>query len=131
MSSRSSSWCSLARVAGRQWLISACLGLFCLQPSFAQTTQSNQSKSEADVQAEVGELRDRLATTQQKLDDAQSQIQELRSELQEIKARLGAAPPTSSSAEPAGAYPTLQNAINESKPEAEDLEPVKVEEDEE
>ena len=79
--------------------------------------QSQTNRPDSETRTEVGQIRDQLAATQNQLDDAKAQIQELRSELQQMKKQLGLSTEPPKPAEQSDAYPTLQDALKESKPE--------------
>lgn len=87
--------------------------MLCARPSYAQNTGATDS----ELREDVGKLQNQLAETQSKLTEAEAQIQQLRAEMQQIKSQLGSAP-TPKTTDQSGAYPTLQNALNDAKPES-------------
>jgi hypothetical protein len=81
----------------------------------------NQQDGPTDLRSQVSQLQSALTTTQGQLADSQQQINELRKELQEIKALVGASGNIGiqqSQPETSGTFPTLENAVKETKPEA-------------
>lgn len=101
----------MPRPLSRQCVVLIVLAL-CFNGAWAQTTVPD-----SDSRAQLGQLRNQLAATQTQLDDAKTQIGQLRAELEQMKSQLGLASAAQKSTDESGAYPTLQNALNESKPE--------------
>jgi chromosome segregation ATPase len=82
-----------------------------------------RQQSEADLRSQVNQLQTQLTATQGQLAQSQQQIEELRKELQEIRALVGPQaaqqqPAQQGSSDTSGTFPTLQNAVKESKQEA-------------
>jgi len=75
-----------------------------------------QQGNDTELRSEVTQLQTELAATKGQLSSAQEQIQQLRAEMQQIKSMIGAPGTAPQAAETAGTYPTLENALKESKP---------------
>jgi len=96
-----------------------CLSVLCLLTLVIAANASPQGGDKSElISSQVDQLRSELTATQGQLTTAQQQIQELRAEMEQMKALLKG--PGTSKQAPAGgeAFPTLENAVKESKPES-------------